>query len=93
MVPGSFLAACVLWARRDQPVSARSIVMKPRCGGLQRAKGIAVTEFGPVAIGWRKREDGPMEFNVDCPQDCRALVRLHHCGRGASLTLDGALRV
>ena len=92
MVPGFFLTAYVLGARREGPVSARSVVIEPRCGGLHWAKGTAVTEFGPVTVDWRKQEDESMELHVDCPPGCHALVRLYHRGPGTSLTLDGALR-
>lgn len=92
MVPGFFLTAYVLGARREDPVSERKIVVEPRCGDLRWAKGTAVTEFGPVAIDWRIREDRSIDLSVDCPQDCHALVRLYNRGRGASPSVDGAVR-
>jgi hypothetical protein len=92
IVPGAFLTAYVLGARRQGPVFARSIVIEPRCGGLRWAQGIAVTEFGPVAVDWKILEDESFELNLDCPSGCHALVRLYHRGRSASVTLDGAIR-
>ena len=91
IVPGAFLTAYVLGARREGPVSARSIVIEPRCGGLRWAKGIAVTEFGPVAVEWKTGEDGTLEVNVDCPAGCRAVVRLYARGGSGAVTLDGAV--
>jgi hypothetical protein len=91
IVPGAFLTAYVLGARREGPVSARSIVIEPRCGGLRWAKGIAVTEFGPVAVEWKTGEDGALEVNVDCPAGCRAVVRLYARGGTGAVTLDGAV--
>ena len=91
IVPGAFLTAYVLGARREGPVSARSIVIEPRCGGLRRAQGIAVTEFGPVTVDWKILEDESFELNWDCPTECHTVVRLYHRGRSASVTLDGAI--
>jgi alpha-L-rhamnosidase len=91
-VPGAFLTAYVLGVRRRGAVSAKSIVIEPRCGGLRWAKGTAVTEFGPVAVDWKTLEDESFELNLDCPSGCNAVVRLYHRGTGASLTLDGAIR-
>jgi len=91
IVPGAFLTAFVLGARREGPVSARSIVIEPRCGGLRWAKGIAVTEFGPVAVEWKTEEDGALAVSVDSPAGCRAVVRLYARGGSGAVTLDGAV--
>jgi hypothetical protein len=88
-LPAYFLTAFVLGARREGPVSARSIVIEPRCGGLQWAKGIAVTEFGPVAVDWKTLQDGSFQLHLDCPAGCHTRVRLYRRGRDASITLDG----
>ncbi len=91
IVPGSFLTAYVLGARREGPVAARSIVIEPRCGGLRWAKGVAVTEFGPVGVEWKALEDGALELKLDCPAGYGAVVRLYAGGRSGPVTLDGAV--
>ncbi len=91
-IPGAFLTAYVLGVRRQGAVPERSILIEPRLEGLRWAKGIAVTEFGPVAVDWKILEDESFELNLDCPAGCNVLVRLYPRGTGASLTLDGAIR-
>ncbi|MGC8549408.1 MAG: alpha-L-rhamnosidase N-terminal domain-containing protein [Acidobacteriaceae bacterium] len=91
-LPGYFLTAYVLGVRRLGAVSERSILIEPRRGGLPRAKGVAVTEFGPVAVDWKTLPEEGFELKVDCPSGCNAVVRLCHRGPGESVTVDGAIR-
>lgn len=92
ILPGFFLTAYVLGARREGPVSARSITIEPRCGELQWARGTAVTEFGPVEVTWKRETQGA--FSVDCtvPPACSARLRIYRNGSETHLEIDGRMR-
>jgi alpha-L-rhamnosidase len=92
MVPGYFLTAYVLGARRVGPAANRSILLEPRCGDLERATGIAMTEFGPIAISWSNAPDG--RFTLDCslPTNTRSQLRLYTAGKRSELFVDGKRR-
>jgi hypothetical protein len=92
IVPGFFLTAYVLGARREEPVSARSIVIEPRCGGLQWAKGTAGTEFGPVDMKWNRKADGTLALACAVPPTCTATLRLYRPGDQTHIELDGKRR-
>jgi hypothetical protein len=77
MVPGYFLTAFVLGARRVGPVSERSILVEPRCADLDWARGIAVTEFGPVEMNWSRNTDGGLTIECATPQETRTTLRLY----------------
>ena len=77
MVPGYFLTAFVLGARRVGPVSDRSIVVEPRCADLDSARGVAVTEFGPVEMDWSKNTAGELSIACSTPPDTRTTLRLY----------------
>jgi alpha-L-rhamnosidase len=88
-VPGYFLTAFVLGARRVGSVAERSIVIEPRCGGLSHAAGVAVTEFGPVDMQWSRVVDGTLSINCSVPKNVKATLRLYRSGVGEFIVLDG----
>ena len=89
MVPGYFLTAYVLGARRIGPVEKRSILIEPRCGDLAWASGVAVTEFGPVEIKWSRSKQGG--FTLDCatPSEIHATLRLYKVNEEEAVLIDG----
>jgi hypothetical protein len=93
MVPGFWLTAYMLGARRVGPVSERTILVEPRCGDLQWAKGIAVTEFGPVEMDWRVTNDGEINLSCSCPTNCKTKLRLYGHGEERQIYVDGQHRL
>jgi alpha-L-rhamnosidase len=74
--PGYFLTAFVLGARREGPVERRAILVEPRFSGLDWAKGICVTEFGPVAMEWTRNAGRLSEITCVIPTNVQATLRL-----------------
>lgn len=91
MFPGGFLSSYVLGVRLDGPASDRKLLIEPRLGDLTSAEGTVVTEHGPVPISW-KVSDGGLAFHVEVPAGVNATLHIPRMD-GASLTLDGNLRV
>ena len=96
MHPGYFLTAYVLGARREGPLAwpgpsaGRAILVEPRFSGLEWAKGVCVTEYGPVAVDWKRDRRGNGEIVCTIPQDVHATLRLLAWGGlEAVLEIDG----
>jgi hypothetical protein len=89
MHPGYFLTAFVLGARREGPVDRRTILIEPRFSGLDWAKGVCVTEFGPVEMEWKC--DGAHGTQIGCtvPRGARATLRLRLEDARNILEIDG----
>jgi alpha-L-rhamnosidase len=91
MLPGFFLSAYVLGVRSEEPVWKKSIVIEPRPGDLSRAKGVVVTEFGPVPVAWTKTAEA-MTVETTVPGGISASVRLRaRTGLRQSLLVDGKI--
>lgn len=86
--PPYFLSRYVLGVRVDGPVAERSIRIQPRLGDLERASGVVVTEFGPVAVSWN-RSEGALAFEVDVPEGVEARISLPCASDAARLQVDG----
>jgi hypothetical protein len=67
-------------------------VIEPRCTDLAWARGIAVTEVGPVAMSWSKSPDGRLTIDCTIPQNATATLRLYRQGTEENITLDGQAR-
>ena len=91
MHPGSFLTAFVLGARREGSVDERTILIEPRFSGLAWAKGICVTEFGPVAMEWTIDAAGLPEIVCDVPAGTKARLRLSAADAKGALEIDGKI--
>ena len=90
IVPGYTLSTFVLGVRRDAPVWERTLVIDPRLGDLRFARGVVVSEFGPVPVSWTKATTNDeqvdrLEFSVDVPAGVLATIRL-------AGGVDGSLR-
>ena len=88
MFPGYFLSAYVLGVRREAPVSEKTIVVEPHLGDLTAAEGSVSTEFGPVAVAWKRAGEG-MEFTLTVPAGTRCLLRLPAHGGSDTVTING----
>jgi hypothetical protein len=89
MVPGYYLTAFVLGARRQGPVAEGKILIEPRCGDLEWARGTAVTEFGPVAMEWQRSSNGAVRLKFTTPAGTSTTVRLYHQAGQNSMTVNG----
>jgi len=89
MAPGSFLTTHVLGARRLGPIPDRSLVIEPRCGTLAWARGVAVTEFGPVQMEWTNSADSGLVIECSVPENTKTVVRLYRQGNRVTVWVDG----
>ncbi len=64
------------------------ILVKPRLGDLQWAKGIVPTPHGPVSVSWAAEKDG-LRFDVTLPEGASGVLSLPTNGTNAALDLDG----
>ena len=93
MVPGYFLTAYVLGARREGPISRRELVLEPRCSGLSWAGGVCVTEFGLVRVDWTNGSIGGAAdgLRLQCTLPKGVMTRLVLEARGdvKTILIDG----
>ncbi len=88
--PAYFLSSYVLGVRRDAPVWKKEIVIEPRLAGLDFAEGTVVTEFGPVAVSWKKSDDGKtIRFSYTAPKGVTVELRLPKVSEKSVLKLNG----
>ncbi len=89
IVPGYFLSSYVLGVRRDGPAWKKSIVVEPRAGDLSSARGVVVTEFGPVPISWTRSKEGALSVEFTAPPGTTAILRVPRGAGQHSLLVDG----
>ena len=89
MHPGYFLTAYVLGARREGPVNQRTILIEPRFSGLDWAKGVCVTEFGPIEMEWKMNGAGSPEITCTVPSNVDAKLRLRSRETNDVLEING----
>jgi len=87
MVPAHTLSTYVLGVRRDAAVGEKRLIIQPHLGDLTHAEGVVVTEFGPVAVSW-KRDADQLAFTLELPKGVQAEVLLP-AGPAGTVTLDG----
>ena len=65
-------------------------MIEPHLGDLRWAKGIVLTELGPVSVSWKRSNanDWP-DFEIDVPAIARARLLLPPGPKGSVLTVDG----
>jgi hypothetical protein len=88
--PTIYLSRHVLGVDTVGPAADRRLVIKPHLGDLTWAKGIVVTELGPVSVSWKRSsaKDWP-SFEIDVPAAATARLLLPAEQRGAVLMVDG----
>ena len=64
------------------------ILLKPRLGDLQWAKGTVPTPHGPVTVSWA-REGTHLRFEVDLPEGTETTLDLPKPLRGSEVLIDG----
>ncbi len=89
MHPGYFLTAYVLGARRKDPADRRRILIEPRFSGLDWAKGVCVTEFGPVEMEWTMNGARKPKIVCTIPNNVQAMLRLPSQEAREVLEIDG----
>ncbi len=87
--PAYFLTSYVLGARREGHVKHRTILIEPRFSGLTWAKGICVTEFGPVDMHWKLDADGRPDIGCIIPPKVQAKLRLRDQREFSILEING----
>jgi hypothetical protein len=92
MHPAYFLSSHVLGVRREGPVSRRSLRIEPRVSGLEWARGVCVTEFGPVRMEWRVDAEGALAIDCTVPERVTATLRLRPHGASPSRVVDGRVQ-
>lgn len=74
-VPAYFLSSYVLGVRAEKWDDGWGLVINPRPADLSWAKGVVVTRFGLVSVGWRI-EEGLWRLEIDLPDGAPAEIRL-----------------
>jgi hypothetical protein len=82
--PAYFLSAYVLGVRNP----ARQLIIQPRLGGLERAEGVVVTEFGPVSVSWKFADARNLTFEIEVPRDVVADVSIPVLSPGAEVVIN-----
>ncbi len=89
-IPASFLSEYVLGVRMDGPLWNRRIVIEPRLGNLNQAKGVVVTRFGPVPVSWKKADDGrSLSFHFQIPAGVEARASIPKVSEKPTLIING----
>jgi hypothetical protein len=87
-VPAYFLSSYILGVRRQGPVTDRKLLIEPRLGGLSRAEGKVVTEFGVVHVAWKRTEPHALAFTVTIPPGVKAELHLPKISDNDTLVLN-----
>jgi hypothetical protein len=91
MHPGYFLTAYVLGARRIGAVENRQLLIEPRFSGLEWAKGVCVTEFGPVDMEWNHDPRKGPEIVCTIPDAVNARLRIRALNENDKLEVDSSV--
>ncbi len=90
--PAYFLTTQVLGARRQGPVKDRMILVEPRFSGLEWARGICVTEFGPVEMEWKLDGGGRLDITCTIPPSVQGRLRLREQQVRSVVVINGKSR-
>jgi hypothetical protein len=89
-VPAWFLSSRVLGVGLDGPAWTNRLWIEPRLGDLRTARGIVVTEHGPVPVSWAQSDDYRLlSFSVTVPNQKHATLRLPKTSETNTLILNG----
>ena len=89
LIPAYTLPAYVLGVRKPEPVWKRTILIEPHPGDLLYARGVALTEFGPVPVEWEKEGENSLNFRFEIPENTEAVIRLPKQGQQNKLIING----
>jgi hypothetical protein len=91
-VPAYFLSSYILGVRMDGPVWKKQLLIEPRLGDLSFAEGIVVTEYGAVAVSWKRSDNGKsLSYSLSIPNGVRATVRFPKLSDKTTLILNGEI--
>ncbi|OUS78515.1 hypothetical protein B1748_00090 [Paenibacillus sp. MY03] len=90
-VPLYEFTACVLGVSPMEPGS-RGILIRPDTSYLEWAEGAVATADGVVHVSWRRREDGTIACQIDCPEQISARLELPD-GRVVELAQGGRVSI
>jgi hypothetical protein len=88
LIPAYTFPAYVLGVRKPDPVWKKTILIEPHPGDLLYAKGVALTEFGPVPVEWEKEGSDSLKFRFEIPLNTEAVVRIPMLQKHTQLTLN-----
>jgi alpha-L-rhamnosidase len=91
LIPAWSLPGYVLGVRKPEPVWKKTILLEPRLGDLLFARGVGLTELGPVPVEWQKGADNSLKFRFKIPENTEALIRLPKQGSQNQIILNGRL--
>ena len=89
LIPAYSLPAYVLGVRKPQPVWKKTILIEPHPGDLIYAKGVALTEFGPVPVEWQKDSLHSLNFRFEIPANTEAVIRFPKQGQQTKVIING----
>jgi len=88
MYPGYFLNAYVLGVRRDAPVAAKELRIEPHLADLSYARGIVVTEYGPVPVAW-ENNGRELKLTITVPPGIKTTLAIPYRTGDERIRLDG----
>jgi hypothetical protein len=89
-VPVYFLSSYVLGVRRSAPVWKKELLINPRIGDLQYARGKVVTQFGVIGMDWQREENGKkLVVKVTGPNDIKYVWKIPNLGIKTDVFLNG----
>jgi alpha-L-rhamnosidase len=89
LIPAYSLPAYVLGVRKPEPVWKKTILLEPRLGDLLFAKGIGLTELGPVPVEWQKEGKNSLKFMFEIPKKTKAVIHLPIQDQKNKIILNG----
>ncbi|MEI6048172.1 MAG: alpha-L-rhamnosidase C-terminal domain-containing protein [Bacteroidota bacterium] len=89
LIPAYSLPGYVLGVRKPEPVWKRTILIEPRLGDLLFARGVGLTELGPVPVEWKKEAGDTLKFRFEIPGNAKAVIRLPKQGKQNQIILNG----
>ena len=89
IVPAYTLSTYVLGVRRTDPVLEEKLLIEPHLGDLTEASGTVVTEFGPVAVSWKKA-GAQWQFEIETPEPVATTLALPIPTGQHAVLLDGS---
>ncbi len=88
LVPAYTLPSYVLGVQKPDPVWEKTILIEPHIGDLFFARGVGLTEHGPVPVEWMKDQENSLKFRFTIPEGTEALIRLPKQGQQSEIILN-----
>ena len=89
MAPGPYFASHILGVRSEEDASKKTLIIEPRLGDLNFARGTVSTENGPVDVSWKKDQSASgLKFSFNLPQSITAKIGLPYHGTIKNLVIN-----